>query len=45
VQSELSLALDVSYITEEELKKTYALTTEVKRLINGMMTYLRKTNQ
>jgi four helix bundle protein len=44
VQSELYLALDVSYITEEELKKTYTLATEVKRLINGMMTYLRKTN-
>jgi len=44
VQSELYLALDISYITEEELKKTYALATEVKRLINGMMTYLRKTS-
>lgn len=42
VQSELYLALDVRYISEEELKKTYALATEVKRLINGMMTYLRK---
>jgi len=42
VQSELYLALDVSYVTEEELKRTYALATEVKRLINGMMTYLRK---
>ena len=45
VQSELYLALDVSYITEEDLKKTYALATEVKRLINGMMTYLRKISQ
>lgn len=44
VQSELYLALDVSYITEDDLKKTYALATEVKRLINGMMTYLRKIN-
>ena len=44
VQSELYLALDVSYITEEELKRTYGLATEVKRLINGMMTNLRKTN-
>ena len=42
VQSELYLALDVNYITEEELTKTYALATEVKRLISGMMTYLRK---
>lgn len=44
MQSELYLALDVSYITEEQLKKTYTLATEVKRLINGMMTYLRKTD-
>ena len=42
VQSELYLALDAIYITEEGPKKTYALATEVKRLINGMMTYLRK---
>lgn len=42
VQSELYLALDVSYITEKDHKKNYALATEVKRLINGMMTYLRK---
>jgi four helix bundle protein len=42
VQSELYLALGVNYITEEELTKTYAPATEVKRLINGMMNYLRK---
>ena len=42
VQSELYPALDVSYITEEELNKAYDQATEVKRLINGMMTYLRK---
>lgn len=41
-QSELYLALDVNYIPEEELKKIYATATQVKRLINGMMTYLRK---
>lgn len=41
-QSELYLALDVNYIPEEELKEIYAPATEVKRLINGMMTYLRK---
>src|SRR5215510_3893910 len=45
VQSQLYLALDVGYITEEERQKAYALATEVKRLINGMMTYLRKSHQ
>lgn len=44
VQSELYLALDVGYVTEEERQKAYILATEVKRLINGMMTYLRKSN-
>ncbi|GJQ51731.1 MAG: four helix bundle protein [Anaerolineaceae bacterium] len=42
VQSQLYLALDVSYIIEDERLKAHALATEVKRLINGMMTYLRK---
>lgn len=42
VQSQLYLALDVGYITEEERQKAYFLATEVKQLINGMMTYLRK---
>jgi four helix bundle protein len=44
VQSELYLALDVGYITEDQRQKAYNLATEVKRLINGMMTYLRKSN-
>jgi len=44
VQSQLYLAMDVGYITKDERQKTYALTVEVKRLINGMMTYLRKTD-
>ena len=42
VQSQLYLALDVDYITENELQKAYMLAREVKKLINGMMTYLRK---
>jgi len=44
-QSQLYLALDVGYITDEELQKAYTLAMEVKRLINGMMTYLRKSDQ
>lgn len=44
VQSELYLALDVDYITEDERQTTHVLATEVKQLINGMMTYLRKSD-
>ena len=44
VQSQLYLALDISYLAEDERQKAYTLATEVKRLINGMMTYLRKTD-
>ena len=42
VQSQLYLALDVSYITEQERQKAYDLGMDVKKLINGMMTYLKK---
>ena len=42
VQSQLYLALDRKYITAEELKATYDIATEAKRLINGMIAYLRK---
>ena len=44
VQSQLYLALDVGYLTEEERLKAYTLAMEVKQLINGMMTYLRKSD-
>jgi len=44
VQSELYLALDRKYINEEELSKAYNLATESKRLINGMIAYLRKSS-
>jgi len=42
VQSQLYLALDRKYITADELKLAYGLATEAKRLINGMIGYLRK---
>jgi four helix bundle protein len=42
VQSELYLALDADFITQEELKKAYDLTTDAKKLINGMISYLSK---
>ncbi len=42
VQSQLYLALDRKYITSDELKIAYPLASEVKKLINGMIRYLRK---
>ena len=45
VQSELYLALDRKYITEAELKQAYGQTDETKRLINGLIAFLRKGSQ
>lgn len=42
VQSELYLALDRQYITELQRQTAYDQATEVKRLINGLIAYLRK---
>ncbi len=42
VQSELYLALDRRYVSQEQLASAYALATDAKRLINGMIAYLRK---
>jgi four helix bundle protein len=42
VQSELYLALDRNYIVEAELKLAYEQADEVKRVVNGLITYLRK---
>ena len=42
VQSELYLALDRKYITSDQLKTAYDLATEAKRLINGLIAYLRR---
>ena len=41
VQSQLYLSLDRNYITENQLQITYDKATEVKRLNNGLITYLR----
>ena len=43
VQSELYLALDRKYINQDKLTLAYNLATETKRLINGMIGYLRKS--
>lgn len=42
VQSQLYLALDRKYITEQERSQAYELATETKRLINGLIAYLRR---
>ena len=44
VQSQLYLALDRKYINNNELNIAYSLATETKRLINGMIAYLRKSS-
>ena len=43
VQSELYLALDRKYIVEAELKQAYDQADEAKRLINGLIAYLRNS--
>ncbi len=42
VQSELYLALDRQYLNPGQLQQAYDLATESKRLINGMIRYLRR---
>ncbi len=44
VQSELYLALDVNYITNDEMKKGYDLAVEAKKLINAFLKYLRNSD-
>ena len=44
VQSQLYPALDLNYIASEELEVGYQLATETKKLINGMVSYLRQQN-
>ena len=44
VQSELYLALDRKYMVEAELKPAYDQADEVKRLVNGLIAYLRKND-
>jgi four helix bundle protein len=43
VQSQLYLALDRGYISPEQLEDAYHLATELKRLINGLVGYLSRS--
>ena len=45
VQSQLYLALDRKYITTNQLQTAYNKGTEVKRLINGLIAYLRQNKK
>jgi len=45
VQSELYLAIDRKYISAAELKQAYDQADETKRLINGLIAFLRKNAQ
>jgi len=42
VQSQLYLALDCRYISPDELRTAYDFADESKKLINGMIAYLRR---
>jgi four helix bundle protein len=42
VQSQLHLSLDRKYITATQLQNAYDEATQVKRLINGLISYLRR---
>ncbi|MBN1954951.1 MAG: four helix bundle protein [Anaerolineae bacterium] len=42
LQAQLYIALDRSYITQEEFQQIYAQATETKKLIGGFIRYLRQ---
>jgi len=42
VQSELNLALDRKYVTQEQMDAAYNLATEAKQLMNAFIAYLRE---
>ncbi|MDH7485566.1 MAG: four helix bundle protein [Anaerolineae bacterium] len=43
VQSHLYIALDRGYVTQEEFEAIYQKATQVKKLINGFIRYLRQS--
>jgi four helix bundle protein len=43
VQSHLYIGLDRGYVTKEEFKAIYQKAVQVKKLINGFIRYLRKS--
>ena len=45
VQSHLYIALDRGYVTKEEFKAIYQKAVQAKKLINGFIRYLRRSQQ
>jgi len=45
IQSQLYLALDREYITAIQLEAAYNKANEVKKLVNGMIAYLRQNRK
>lgn len=45
VESVLYVALDQEYVTENEFKEAKALAASTKRLMGGLMNYLRQTER
>ncbi|MBI5945918.1 MAG: four helix bundle protein [Chloroflexi bacterium] len=43
VQSEIYLALDRKYVSEEDFQKVYEMATAAKKSINAFIAYLRKS--
>jgi four helix bundle protein len=43
VRCQLYAALDEAYLSESEFKELFECSTEVSRMISGLMTYLRKS--
>lgn len=41
IQSQLYIALDLEYISQEEFKETYEAVSEISRLIMGLIKYLQ----
>ncbi|MCX7044094.1 MAG: four helix bundle protein [Candidatus Sumerlaeota bacterium] len=44
VKSQLYIAMDVGYITEDEFQKLYSLASEVSKLIGGFIRYLQQSD-
>ena len=44
VQSQLYLALDRKYLDQDQLQRAYSLCTEIKKLINALIKYLKEND-
>ncbi len=45
VQSQLYLALDRKYLDQNQLQRAYSLCTEIKKLINALIKYLKENEK